>query len=131
VSIPDAARKIEPKRAATPGVRAAKTDPDIHIRNRTAGYPSGAPSRIHESGYSGPEWAGTPPSLHFRRLVRKDAGHALRAKTFTCGQDRVSAQQQWTGSARITGKPEVGRCRSSYDGNAAVSPDDQASKARG
>jgi hypothetical protein len=37
VPIPDATRKIEPKRAAVPRVRAPKTDADIHIRNRAAG----------------------------------------------------------------------------------------------
>jgi hypothetical protein len=36
VSIPDAARNIETKRASAPRVGASEADSNIHIRNRTA-----------------------------------------------------------------------------------------------
>jgi hypothetical protein len=93
VSVPDATRKIEPKRAGTPGIGASKADSNVHIRNRASGQAAGSQSCIHKAGYSGPEWASAPPSLQFCRLVRKDACHAVRAKTFTCRQNRVRAQQ--------------------------------------
>jgi hypothetical protein len=91
VPIPDAARKIEPKRAEPPGIRGSKTDSNIHIRNRTAGYAAGGHSRVDETGDSGPERAGAPPSLELCGLVRKDPSHALRSKTFTSGQNRMGA----------------------------------------
>ena len=65
VSIADPPRNIETKRASPARVRAAEADSNIHIRNRTARHPTRGQSCINKSRYSGPEWASTPPSLHF------------------------------------------------------------------
>ena len=65
VSIPDATRKIEPKRAGVSGVRAAETNSDVHIRNRTARQPARGHSGINKRRDSGPEWANAPPTLNF------------------------------------------------------------------
>src|SRR5262245_24499770 len=61
--------------------------------------------------------------LQFCCLVGKSAGHPVGPKALTVGQDRMRAQQQWTGSARISGEPEIWWCRIVDGRHAAVGRD--------
>src|SRR5215510_11056253 len=68
--------------------------------------------------------------LHFCCFVGKNPGHSLGPEALPLGQDRMRAQQQWTGSPRIPREPQIRRCRIVHGGDTAVGHDDEPCETR-
>ena len=68
--------------------------------------------------------------LHFCCVVGKNPRHPLGPEALSVGQNRMRAEQQWTGSARIPGEPQVGGRRVARGGDPAVGDEDEPCQPR-
>jgi hypothetical protein len=68
--------------------------------------------------------------LHFCCFVGKKPGQPLGPEPFALGQDRMCAQQQGSGSARITREPQIGWGGIVHGSHTAVGREDESCETR-